>query len=379
MPDALRQCFVISPIGQEGSDIRRHADEVLKHIIVPAMAKCEIKPVRSDDLSTPGRISEQMFQHLLRDDLCIALLTGNNPNVFYELAIAHSARRPVIIMAEKGTELPFDITDLRCVFYDLWPSEIIDRTYVNLLVAQIEQIKAANWIVPPVSAEFRQQSDDDPSNPARTHSRQLCEVIGLRDAEPVETELFQSFEFDIEENRNPVANLWADPQPGNFIRANLDRRNGMPVLRVMFASTSDSLAPAVAIHPNGLVARRMPAQSRKLVFKAALVVSSDVPPPPPLVVGVRVVDGYAEHWRFINRTTEGLQQMPLTPDFADYEVHLDAVDVWRPFGGAGKQEHPARAQFKVIASLVLQFGSARAGIELGPGEGIVDIAAIRFQ
>jgi hypothetical protein len=378
MRDALRRCFVISPIGKESSDIRRHADEVLKHIIVPAMAKCDIRPIRSDELATPGRISEQMFQHLLRDDLCIALLTGYNPNVFYELAIAHSARRPVIIMAEKGMELPFDIKDLRCIYYDLWPSEIIAGTYVNALVAQIEEIKAANWVVPPVSAEFRQQSDDDPSNPARTYSRQLCTVIGLRDVEPVENELFQSFAFDIDKNRNPVANLWADPQPGNYIRANIDNRNGVPVLRIMFASTSESLAPAVAIHPQGLVARRMPAQSRKLVFKAALM-PSDAHRLPPLVVGVRVVDGYAEHWRLINRTTEGLQQMPLTPDLTEYEIHLADVDVWRPFGGAGKQEHPARAQFKVIASLVLQFGSARAGIELGPGEGVVDIADIRFR
>jgi hypothetical protein len=378
MNETLRRCFVISPIGAETSSTRRHADEVLKHIISPALDKCGLKPVRSDRLSTPGRISEQMFQHLLHDDLCIALLTGSNPNVFYELAIAHSARRPVIIMAEKGTELPFDIQDLRCVFYDLWPSDVIDGTYVHALVAQIEAISAANWVVPPVSAEFRQQSDADPSNPARTYSKQLCAVIGLRDEEPAETALFQSFAFHIEQNRNPVANLWADPQPGNYIRANLDRRDGLPVLRVRFTSTIDSLAPAVAIHPEGLIPRRVPADSRKLVFRAALVLPHDGVPSP-LAIGVRLVDGYATHWRYINRTTEGLQQLLVTTDLAEVEVDLADADLWQAFGGAGTMEHPARAQFKVIASVVLHFGSARAGIELGPGDGVVDIAEMRFR
>ena len=112
-----------------------------------------------------------MFQHLLHDDLCIAVLTGYNPNVFYELAIAHSARRPVIMMVEKGKELPFDIQDLRCVPYDLWPSDISAGTYVDALTRQVEEIKAANWSVAPISAEFRQLSGDDRNDPAGTHSR----------------------------------------------------------------------------------------------------------------------------------------------------------------------------------------------------------------
>src|SRR5215470_9053725 len=120
------RCFVISPIGQEGTDVRRHADEVFKHIILPAMKKCGLEPHRSDHLSAPGRISGQMFERILSDDLCIAVLTNHNPNVFYELAIAHFARRPVIIMLEKGEDLPFDIKDLRCVYYDFWPTPILE-------------------------------------------------------------------------------------------------------------------------------------------------------------------------------------------------------------------------------------------------------------
>ena len=47
-------------------------------------------------------ISEQMYRAILKEDFCIALLTGFNPNVFYELAIAQAADRPVIILLEFG-------------------------------------------------------------------------------------------------------------------------------------------------------------------------------------------------------------------------------------------------------------------------------------
>src|SRR5688500_14486032 len=81
------------------------------------------------------------------------------PECVYELAIAHSARRPVTMMLEKGRELPFDVQDLRCVAYDLWPTDMIARTYVVALTRQVEEIKAAIGLFrpfPPNSDSYRQ-------------------------------------------------------------------------------------------------------------------------------------------------------------------------------------------------------------------------------
>lgn len=58
------KCFVISPIGEEGSDVRQHADDVFRYIIEPAMKECEIEAIRSDQLYKPGLISEQMFRFI---------------------------------------------------------------------------------------------------------------------------------------------------------------------------------------------------------------------------------------------------------------------------------------------------------------------------
>ena len=77
------RCFIISPIGDEGSPEREHADDVFDFIIAPAMEECGIKAFRSDHLFESGKISDQMFRSIVQEDLCVAVLTGFNPNVFY--------------------------------------------------------------------------------------------------------------------------------------------------------------------------------------------------------------------------------------------------------------------------------------------------------
>jgi hypothetical protein len=154
----MRQCFVISPIGQENSEIRKHADDVFDYIIKPAMEKCNIRAFRSDHLDKPGRISEQMFQSIYQADLCIVVLTQYNPNVFYELAVAQSANRPVIILIENGQTLPFDISDLRCVYYDLEIRSYNEQTHIRRIINYIGEFEAANWKATDFFGAFRSLS-----------------------------------------------------------------------------------------------------------------------------------------------------------------------------------------------------------------------------
>jgi hypothetical protein len=168
-----RTCFVISPIGAEGSPVREHADDVFDYIIQPAMKARGIAAFRSDHLREPGRITEQMFEALTQEDMCIAVLTGHNPNVFYELAVAQAAARPVVIMLEKGQTLPFDIRDLRCVYYDLKLRPIMQGLHTQELLSQIEQIEAAGWIAKsPFGATVRLGGNGERGGPSvRLYSR----------------------------------------------------------------------------------------------------------------------------------------------------------------------------------------------------------------
>jgi hypothetical protein len=140
-----KRCFVISPIGQEGSDARNHADSVLKHIVRPAAEKCDAIVLRADDLREPGRITEQVFQEILTTDFCIALLTGQNPNVFYEVAIAQFVGKPVIFLNQKGEVMPFDLKDMRCLYYDFDPKAMDDRVYEKQLVDYVRNLESKNW------------------------------------------------------------------------------------------------------------------------------------------------------------------------------------------------------------------------------------------
>lgn len=108
-------CFVIAPIGDEGSEERRRSDQVLNHIIAPAAKECDYEAIRADKISEPGIITSQIIQHLVEDPLVIADLTGRNPNVFYELAIRHAIRKPVVQIIQAGESIPFDVAATRTI------------------------------------------------------------------------------------------------------------------------------------------------------------------------------------------------------------------------------------------------------------------------
>ncbi|MFZ1986012.1 MAG: hypothetical protein WAU91_16455 [Desulfatitalea sp.] len=114
-----RICFVVSPIGEENSAIRKRSDDVLEYIIKPALQKYDLEPVRSDHIAAPGMITNQIINHILSDKLVIADLTDHNPNVYYELALRHAFRKPVIQLVLNGQKLPFDIIGFRTIPYNL--------------------------------------------------------------------------------------------------------------------------------------------------------------------------------------------------------------------------------------------------------------------
>ena len=108
-----RLCFFIAPIGDEGSEIRKRSDQILNHIVKPAVGEFGYTVVRADKIEQPGLITAQVIQHVLDDPLVVVDLTGHNPNVFYELAIRHVIRKPVVQIIASGDSLPFDVSQSR--------------------------------------------------------------------------------------------------------------------------------------------------------------------------------------------------------------------------------------------------------------------------
>lgn len=115
-----RACFVISPIGESGSEERIRSDEVFDLIIAPGAEKCGLKAFRSDQMQDSGRqITSEVISQLLTARVVVADITGANANVFYELGIRHSAQKAVILLAQVGSPIPFNVYGLRVIQYTL--------------------------------------------------------------------------------------------------------------------------------------------------------------------------------------------------------------------------------------------------------------------
>ena len=112
-------CFVVSPIGDDNSDVRERADELLDSIIEPAAVDNGLQVVRSDQIGIPGMITTQVISHIMKDRMLVADLTDQNPNVFYELALRHAFRKPVVQMMASAQKLPFDVVGVRAILYDM--------------------------------------------------------------------------------------------------------------------------------------------------------------------------------------------------------------------------------------------------------------------
>jgi len=169
-----KTCFVISPIGEEGSETRRRSDQVLKHIIKPATESCGYLAVRADEIDKPGLITSQVIQHVVTDALVIADLTEMNPNVFYELALRHAARKPLVQIIEKGQRIPFDVAGTRTIHVDHKDLDSVDNAKREI-IAQIGSLeKSSDDIETPISVSLDLYKLTQSENPA---DRNLGEIL----------------------------------------------------------------------------------------------------------------------------------------------------------------------------------------------------------
>lgn len=126
--------FVIMPFLEQ-------LKEVYEQAILPTAKKVKMTCRRGDDFFSSDRIMDEVWAAIYHSKVCIADCTGRNPNVFYELGIAHTLGRPSILIAHKIEEIPFDIRDRRIIIYDDTPEGMTElgNALEKTIIAELDE------------------------------------------------------------------------------------------------------------------------------------------------------------------------------------------------------------------------------------------------
>jgi hypothetical protein len=226
----IKACFVIAPIGAEGSEERERSDQVLQHIICPACEECGYQATRADRISEPGLITSQVIQRLIDDELVVADLTDHNANVFYELAIRHAVKKPVVQLIQSGQSIPFDVAGARTIHVD--HHDLNSAAEAKKEIAR--QIRAVeddpDKVDTPVSAAIQLQALRQSENP-------VAEIVDI--VQDLRSEMLQ-------ELRSALTGIREGPEhPG--VSPRLLRRLltcSEPILRARYAVVHGEMDPA---------------------------------------------------------------------------------------------------------------------------------------
>lgn len=147
----LDTCFVMMPFGD-------WFDRYYQDIYVPAIKEAGFEPVRADELFSTGSVVEQIWEQITKSTVLLADLTDKNPNVFYELGLAHAAKKPVVFTTGHLADVPFDLRHLRVIPYEIrepdWAEKLTKSVTSYLKNAKDDPAKS-------IPHPFRQMAEDE--------------------------------------------------------------------------------------------------------------------------------------------------------------------------------------------------------------------------
>lgn len=192
-----KTCFFICPLGEQGSPERQRSDQVLRHIVRPAANENGLTAMRSDE-GVPGVITHQIIEHVLKDRMVVADLSDHNANVFYEVALRHAFRQPIVVLIKNGQKMPFDVHNIRAIFYNL-----------DLDSAADAQQQVSSQIAAALEPGF------DPQSPVSI----AAELKNLtRDAQPDEKFLIETILARLDQVDRSVSDIGRRMLPGDHLK-----------------------------------------------------------------------------------------------------------------------------------------------------------------
>ena len=105
-------CFVLMPFTPE-------LDQIYLSIIKPTIeAELGMSCRRADEIRSNRAIMHDIWKAICEARLVIADLTGANPNVLYELGVAHTVGKETLLLSQRADKFPFDLYHIRRIQYD---------------------------------------------------------------------------------------------------------------------------------------------------------------------------------------------------------------------------------------------------------------------
>ena len=147
-PEVRPHAFVIMPFGKKkGADGSLYDfNAIYSQLIKPALETAGFEPFRADEETDSGDILTDMFQELLLADLCIADMSIDNANVFYELGIRHAFRKRGIVHIQAGRAyMPFDVFNVRTIPYHITTEGVPDPAFLEKDRAAISRVTRDTW------------------------------------------------------------------------------------------------------------------------------------------------------------------------------------------------------------------------------------------
>jgi hypothetical protein len=113
-PASAADVFMVMPFLAE-------LQPVYEDHVKPVVEVRDLSVNRGDDFFSSHGVVNEVWGAINASRLVIADCTGRNPNVFYEIGLAHTLGRPVILITQDEADVPFDIRHLRYIAYEYTP------------------------------------------------------------------------------------------------------------------------------------------------------------------------------------------------------------------------------------------------------------------
>ncbi len=136
-PESIpKKCFVAMPFSSS------ELNDIYEYFVKPSLESgCDLHCERGDDVFGSNVIMEDIRYAIASCRVVIADLTGRNPNVFYEVGIAHTLDKEVLLLSQSMEDVPFDLRHRRVLVYENTPRgcKLLEKRVVENINAMLSK------------------------------------------------------------------------------------------------------------------------------------------------------------------------------------------------------------------------------------------------